>query len=82
MERTRFLSPGLAKSTQNRPQTYKNAKVEAKSSRKAILEALDTDFGPQDNDFGGHESDFGGQDGEKANYMRTFRIPQRSAQGP
>ena len=42
------------------PQTYKNAKVEAKSSRKPILEALETDFGPQDNDFGGQQGDFGG----------------------
>ena len=34
------------KSTQNHPQTYKNAKMEAKSSRKTILEALKIDFEP------------------------------------
>ena len=80
MERTRFPSPGLAKSTQNPPQTYKNAKVEAKSSRKAILKALETDFGPQDSDFGTQGSDFGDQNGPNLFYMRTFRIPQRTAQ--
>ena len=72
MGRTRFPSRGLAKSTQNRPQTYKNAKVEAKSSRKAILEALEIDFGPQDGDFEAQETDFGSQNGAGSNYMRTL----------
>ena len=50
-KKARFPSPGPPKSTQNRPQTHKNAKLEAKSRRKAISEALETDFEPQDSDF-------------------------------
>ena len=73
MKKAWFQSPGPAKSTQNRPQTYKNAKMEAKSSRKTILEALETDFGPQDSDFGGQETDFGGQNDPNLFTMRTFR---------
>ena len=81
MKGARFRSPGLPKSTQNRPQTYKNAKVEAKSSRKAILKALETDFEPQDSDFWGQEGDFGAQNGGGEFFMRTFGIDQRNAQG-
>ena len=80
-EKGSISKPGPPKSIQNRPQTYKNAKVEAKSSRKAILEALEIDFRPQDSDFGGQESDFGGQNSARANCMRIFRIEQRNAQG-
>ena len=39
--------------------------MEAKSSRKAILEALEIDLESQDSDFGGQESDFGGQKRKK-----------------
>ena len=45
----------------NRAKIYRNSKLEAKSNRKVILEALETDFGPQDGDFGGQEGDFGGK---------------------
>ena len=80
-KKARFPSPGPPKSTQNRPQTHKNAKVEAKSRRKAISEALEIDFGPQDSDFGGHKSDFGGQNGPNLFWIRTFEVAQRNAQG-
>ena len=43
--------------------------MEAKSSRKAIWEPVETDFGPQDGDFGGQEADFGGQNYQGENYM-------------
>ena len=76
-----FQAEGPPKSSQNRPQTYKNAKVEAKSSRKAILEALEIDFGPQDNDFGAQEDDFGAQNGAKSNCMRTLNRERWTAQG-
>ncbi len=55
--------------------------MEAKSSRKAIWEAVEIDFGSQDSDFGGHKSDFGGQNGPKLFFMRTFEVAQRNAQG-
>ena len=45
------------------PQTHKNAKLEAKITRKTILEAVETDFGAEDSDFGSQEPDFGGQNG-------------------
>ena len=61
-----------SKSTQNRPQTYKNAKVAAKSNRKTILEAVKTDFKPQDSDFGGQEGDFGGQNERDHQNVLTF----------
>ena len=51
------------------------------SSRKTILEALETDFGPQDKDFGGQESDFGGKNDEGEFFTRTFEVDQRNAQG-
>ena len=54
------------------PQTHQNAKLEAKITRKTILEAVETDFGGQGSDFGGQETDFGGQNGAGANCMRTF----------
>ena len=41
-----FPSPGPPKSIQNQPQTYKNAKVEAKSSWKTSREGAETDFAP------------------------------------
>ena len=47
------------KSMKNRAKIYRNSKLEAKSNRKVILEALETDFGPQDSDFGVQEGDFG-----------------------
>ena len=66
---------------QNRPQTNKNAKVEAKSSRKSSREVVETDFGPQDNGFGGEEGDFGGQNGGGLFFMRPKKVTQRNAQG-
>ena len=57
-KKARFPSPGPPKSTQNRPQTHKNAKLEAKSRRKAISEALETNFETQDGDFGALKGDF------------------------
>ena len=71
-EKTSFPSPGPRKSTQNRPQTYRNAKLEAKSSRKPILEGLKTDFGPQDSDLGGQESNVGGQKWRSVIYDEDF----------
>ena len=68
----KFQAEGPPKSIQNRAQTYKNAKVEAKSSRKTILEALEIDFEPQDSDFGDQETDFGGQNGPNLFSMRTL----------
>ena len=44
----------------------------AKSSQKAILEAVATDFGPQDGDFGGQEGDFGGQNGGPSHLDEDF----------
>ena len=74
MKKAWFQSLGPPKSTQNRPQTYKNAKVEAKSSRKTILEALEIDFGPQDRDFWAQ-----GQ----ITWLcwEVFEVAQRNAQG-
>ena len=72
MKKARFPSPGLPKSIQNRPQTYKNAKIEAKSTRKTILEALETDFGPQDSDLGGQDSNVGGQKWRSVIYDEDF----------
>ena len=46
--------------------------MEAKSSRKAILEALEIDFGPQDRDFWAQERDFGGQNEKDHQNMLTF----------
>ena len=46
------------------PKPIKNAKVEAKSSRKAVLEFVETDFGTQDSDLGGQEGDFGDQNAQ------------------
>jgi len=54
------------------PQTHQNAKLEAKITRKTILEAVETDFGGQGSDFGGQESDLGGQKSRGLFYMRTF----------
>ena len=55
--------------------------MEAKSSRKAILEALEIDFGPQDSDFGAQENDFGGQKVTYTWMIPLGKIAQRSAQG-
>ena len=71
-KKARFPSPGPPKSTQNRPQTHKNAKLEAKSRRKAISEALETDFEPQDSDLGGQESNVGGQKWRSVIYDEDF----------
>ena len=80
-KKARFPSPGPPKSIQNRTQTDENAKVEAKSSRKAIWEAVESNFGPQDSDLGAPEADFGDQNGGGEFFMRTFRRDQRHAQG-
>ena len=48
--------------------------MEAISSRKTILEALETDFGPQDSDFGGQEDDFGGQNGGGLFFLLIFGV--------
>ena len=55
--------------------------MEAKSSRKAILEALETVFGPQDGDFGAQVSDFGAQNGGGLFFMRIFGRERWNAQG-
>ena len=46
--------------------------MEAKSSRKPILEGLKTDFGPQDSDLGGQDSNVGGQKWRSVIYDEDF----------
>ena len=55
--------------------------VKPKSSRKAILEAVETDFAPQDSDFGGQEADFGGQNEKDHQMMRPKKRERWHAQG-
>ena len=81
MKKAWFQSTGPPNSTQNRAQTHKNAKVEAKISWKTILEALETNFGPQDNDFEGQDSDFGGHCQIVWLCWEVFEVAQRNAQG-
>ena len=79
-ETASISEPGAPKSIQNRPQTHKNAKAEAKSSRKAIWEPVEADFGPQDSDLGAPEADFGDQNGGGEFCMGMLELDQRNAQ--
>ena len=71
-KRLDFRARGHQNPPKIHPQSYKNAKLEAKSTRKTILEAVETDFGGQGSDFGAQETDFGGQNGGGEFFTRTF----------
>ena len=81
-KRLDFRARGHQNPPKIHPQSYKNAKLEAKSSRKATLEAVETDFGGQGSDFGGQETDFGGQNAVMSFYMRTFGGGRWNGGGP
>ena len=81
-KRLDFRARGHQNPSKIDPQTHQNAKLEAKITRKTILEAVETDFGGQDSDFGGQESDFGGQNGGGEFYMRTFGRGRWNGGGP